>query len=348
MSHSNEFGSRMRRAFAYRWCLLAYPPEYRAEHGDDILATIAYSHGDDSRPSVRECSALVSGGVRRRTADASSQGSFRALLSALRGAAMILLLFNAAVEITGLVHHWTAPTVAIPQLWGAIYLGAPNGEGVSALMWAGAILSVFAVGLLGAGFRRWSGFALLASGACVAGAADWLTGLGVHNTTLQAWGGVPFAAAFGNGGVPLRTVDLSLATTLLVPAALLMVLPPRRKFTASRRSGLVTSSAALLALVLGSVFIPWLGQNPGWALVVGVVAASALAPVDGRISLVASAVVLIYLPLLTRVPHSVDGLLPMSSAPWVPEILIGAVILAAWGWFWTDRRRAHPPAHFAN
>ena len=79
-----------------------------------------------------------------------------------------------------------------------------------------------------------------------------------------------------------------------------------------------------------------------------VVAAAALAPVDGRISLVASVVVLIYLPLLTRVPHSVDGFLPMTGAPWVPEILIGGIILAAWGWFWADRRRAHPPAHFAN
>jgi hypothetical protein len=165
---------------------------------------------------------------------------------------------------------------------------------------------------------------------------------------LQAWGGVPFAAAFGSGGLSFRAVDFSLATTLLAPAVLLMVLPASRNAAASRRPGLVTACGALVVLVLGSVLIPWLGQNPGCALVLGVVAASVLAPVDGRISLVARAVVLIYLPLLTRVPHSVDGLLPMSGTPWVPEVLIGTVILATWGWFWTDRRRVHPPAHIAN
>jgi hypothetical protein len=333
----------------YRWCLTAYPPKYRSEHGEDILATIKDAHGDQSRASLLECTALIVGGVRRRAAEAAADGPVKALFSALRGAAVILLLSNAAVEITGIVHHWTAPRVPIPHLWVAIYLGTPNGEGIGALMWAGAILSVFAVALLGAGFRRWSGFALLASGVSVAGAADWLTRLGVHNyTMLQAWGGVPFTAAFDSGGLSFQAVDFSLASTLLAPAALLMVLPASRNRVAYRRRGIVTACVALVVLVLGSVFIPWLGQNPGLALVVGVVAASALAPVDGRISLVASAVVLVYLPLLTRAPHSEDGLLPMSGAPWVPEILIIAVILAAWGWFWTDRRRAHPPAHLAN
>ena len=333
----------------YRWCLTSYPPKYRSEHGDDILATIKDARGGQSRASLRECAALIVGGVRRRAAEAAADGPVKALFSALRGTAMILLLYNAAVEITGILHHWTAPKVEIPSLWVAIYLGTPNGHGVGALMWAGVILSVFAVALLGVGFRRWSGFALLASGACVAGAADWLTRLGVHNNTmLQAWGGVPFTAAFDSGGLLFRAVDFSLATTLLAPAVLLVVLPASRNTVASRRRGLVTACVALVALVLGSVLIPSLGRNPGLALVLGVVAASAFAPVDGRISLVASAVVLIYLPLLTRVPRSVDGLLPMSSAPWVPEILIGAVILAAWGWFWTDRCRAHPPAHLAS
>ena len=327
----------------YRSCLAAYPPKYRSEHGEDILATIRDAHGDRNGVSLRECAALIAGGVQRRAAEAAADGPVKALFSALRGAAMILLLFNAATEITGIVHHWTAPMGQIPHLWGAIYLGTPNGEGIGALMWAGAILSVFAVALLGAGFRRWSGFALLASGACVAGTADWLTGLGVHNyRVLQAWGGVPFTAAFGSGGLSFQVVDFSLATTLLAPAVLLLVLPASRNVASSRRPGLITTCVALVVLVLGSVLIPWLGQNPGCALVLGVVAASVLAPVDGRISLVASAVVLIYLPLLTRVPHSVDGLLPMSGTTWAPEILIGAVILATWGWFWTDRHRVHP------
>ena len=115
----------------YRWCLTAYPPKYRSEHGEDILATIKDAHRDQSRASLRECAALIVGGVRRRAADAAVDGPVKALFSALRGAAMILLLFNAAVEITGLVHHWTAPMVEIPTFWQAIYLGTPNGEGIA-------------------------------------------------------------------------------------------------------------------------------------------------------------------------------------------------------------------------
>ena len=220
----------------YRWCLTAYPPKYRSEHGEDILATIKDAQGGQSRASLRECAALIAGGVQRRAAEAAADGPVKALFSALRGAAMILLLFNAVVEISGIVHHWTAPRVQWPSLWQSGYMGTPNGEGIGALMWAGAILSLLAVALLGAGFRRWSGFALLANGVCVAGAADWLTGLGVHNTMLQAWGGVPFTAAFSSGGLSFQVVDFSLATTLLAPAVLLMILPASQNRATSRTS----------------------------------------------------------------------------------------------------------------
>ena len=105
----------------YRWCLTSYPPKYRSEHGDDILATIKDARGGQSRASLRECAALIVGGVRRRAAEAAADGPVKALFSALRGTAMILLLYNAAVEITGILHHWTAPKVEIPSLWVAIY-----------------------------------------------------------------------------------------------------------------------------------------------------------------------------------------------------------------------------------
>ena len=97
-----------------------------------------------------------------------------------------------------------------------------------------------------------------------------------------------------------------------------------------------------------SVLIPWLGQNPGLTLLVVIVATSVFAAIDGRISLAASAVLLTDLPLLIRALQSAD-ILPAtaSNTPWIPTILIGAVTLAAWGWFWTERR-AHAPAHLAN
>lgn len=151
MSSPTEHVSSARGTAAYRWCLMAYPPQYRSEHGEDILATLEDAHARDSRLSAGECAALVVGGLRRRSADARSRGSASAVLSALRGAATILLLANASVEITGLVHRWTAPghVVAIQQ--------GPNGQGICAFMWVAVALSVVAVGLLGAGLRRWSG-----------------------------------------------------------------------------------------------------------------------------------------------------------------------------------------------
>jgi hypothetical protein len=218
-------------------------------------------------------------------------------------------------------------------------------------MWLAALLSVAAVGLLGAGRRRWSGLVLLASGFFIAAAANWLTPLAVHNTTdLFVCGGIPFAAAFGNGSISsLGNVDFSLGVTLLVPAALLMFLPSRHVAGVSLVRGLALAFGTLIALVVLSVVIPWLGQNPGLALLIGISSTSVFAPIDGRISLAASAIMVVDLPLLARALQSAD-ILPQTSAntPWIPTILIAAVILAAWGLLWTERRRAHPPAHLAN
>jgi len=223
--------------------------------------------------------------------------------------------------------------------------------GVSAFMWVAALLSVAAVGLLGAGRRRWSGLTLLASGFFIAAAANWLTPLGVHNTTdLFVCGAVPFSAAFGDGSISsLGNVDFSLGVTLLVPAALLMFLPSRRVAGVSLVRGLALAFGALIALVVLSAVIPWLGQNPGLALLIGISGASVFAPIDGRISLAASAIMLVDLPLLTRALWSAN-ILPQTSSdtPWIPTVLIAAVILAAWGWLWTGRRRAHLPANLVN
>ena len=147
----------------------------------------------------------------------------------------------------------------------------------------------------------------------------------------------------------LGNVDFSLGVTLLVPAALLMFLPSRRVAGVSLVRGLALAFGTLIVLVVLSVVIPWLGQNPGLALLIGISGASVFAPIDGRNSLAASAIMLVDLPLLMRALWSANILPPTSAnTPWIPIILIAAVILAAWGWLWTERRRAHPPAHLAD
>jgi hypothetical protein len=117
----------------------------------------------------------------------------------------------------------------------------------------------------------------------------------------------------------LGNVDFSLGVTLLVPAALLMFLPSRRVAGVSLVRGLALAFGTLIVLVVLSVVIPWLGQNPGLALLIGISGASVFAPIDGRISLAASAIMLVDLPLLMRALWSANILPPFRQHSLDPD-----------------------------
>ncbi|MEV5747657.1 hypothetical protein AB0L00_07535 [Actinoallomurus sp. NPDC052308] len=60
-------GARTGRAESwYRRLLRAYPPAYRAAHGEEIVGTLLEVSAGDGRPSVRECAGLVTGGLAAR------------------------------------------------------------------------------------------------------------------------------------------------------------------------------------------------------------------------------------------------------------------------------------------
>jgi hypothetical protein len=123
---------------AYRLCLRAYPDGYRAEHGDEILATICDSREGERRPSLRECAALLRGGLRRRSTDGCGRGVVQAVLSSLRGAAASLLVIECAL------------------IFGDSTLGRWWYRGP-------CVIVVLAVGTLAGGMRRLAGALLLAA-----------------------------------------------------------------------------------------------------------------------------------------------------------------------------------------
>jgi hypothetical protein len=123
---------------AYRLCLRAYPDAYRTEHGDEILATICDSRVGERHPSLRECAALLRGGLQRRSSEGCGRGIVAAVLSSFRGASAALLV----IECVLIFRLSTQSKLS--------YLGP-------------CVLALFAVGALAGGMRRLAGAGLLAA-----------------------------------------------------------------------------------------------------------------------------------------------------------------------------------------
>jgi hypothetical protein len=331
------------------------------KHGSELLATISDAQGDRRRPSASESIGLLAGGLRRRSMEACAGGPIRGTWSALRGIAAASLLWNAIVQVVGLEHlrrGWV--TRATAHLAGGLtvdpgfLLTSRHELGNVAVaqvtpglwQWSAIALAVLAVAVLAAGFWRLAGGVLLASGLCAAGASNWLTGLGIRNPLgwWTAWGGIPFVSNYG-GDVTYtsRLVDPSIAATVVIPALLLLALPHR---DGAGRQGWAHVSgwlAALAALILAFVTIPWLWQDPGAALLGAVVVAGvALGRLDGRIAVAAGALVMIDLGLLQRawqwtaIGNGQGPGIWLSNGdritiPWIPALTLVAVLLAVWG-----------------
>ncbi|GAA4608418.1 hypothetical protein GCM10023195_32960 [Actinoallomurus liliacearum] len=57
----------------YRRLLRAYPPAYRAAHGEEIVGTLLEVSAGKGRPSIRECAGLVAGGLAARLRERAAQ-----------------------------------------------------------------------------------------------------------------------------------------------------------------------------------------------------------------------------------------------------------------------------------
>jgi hypothetical protein len=89
----------------YRALLRAYPPQYRAEHGEEIMDTLAQATpAERSWPVWREARALLVGGLRLRALTAGDNSSRGLVLDGLHIGATLLVAANAAgavLAVTG-------------------------------------------------------------------------------------------------------------------------------------------------------------------------------------------------------------------------------------------------------
>jgi hypothetical protein len=95
---------------AFRIGVHAYPPEYRAARGDEIMATLMDSRGDGHVSPLREFVALVVDGSRRRLGLRPVSG-VAAWRSGARLAAFLLAFLTTAVALLGVIQERRNPTI---------------------------------------------------------------------------------------------------------------------------------------------------------------------------------------------------------------------------------------------
>jgi hypothetical protein len=120
-----------------RRLLRAYPADYRAERGDEIIDTLIEAHPDRTRPTVRDAVALVAGGLRVR----ATENRRLPLRTNLR----LAVLFGATAVLV------------MPEVWFVSSLLFDHGYRHAAVFMVGALIAI-AVAVVSAwlGQTRWT------------------------------------------------------------------------------------------------------------------------------------------------------------------------------------------------
>jgi hypothetical protein len=293
---------------AYGLCLQAYPHSYQAEHGPEILATLADLQGAGAF-SPREASALLFGGFRQRAGEAHAGGSAQAGLSALRGSLVAVSVFTLLNLLFALPAAFWEAGVLQPAGW----TGAPS---LVRVMVATGVLAGVLVGsaTLAAGRRRVAGLAVL--GAAV------LTSVSVH----AAGGPVMNAGMLAAGG--------------------LVVLGSSRRSTAGRRrhavagAGIAATVSAILVANVAVAPLTWMSLHQSWLAAGAVGMGMVLAPLDGRLALGAAAAAAVEQAWTGGLGTELKslGLHTLLSQADAAAVLVLALAGALWGCFWVLRR----------
>ena len=130
----------------YHALLRAYPPAYRAEHGEEILATLEQtSPAGRSWPVWREARALLFGGLRLRALTAGGHSSRGLMLDGLHLGATLLVAANAALAVLAVTNGSAQGGAALADLaWVLAFAGMVRGGRTlpTALVAAAALLSI--------------------------------------------------------------------------------------------------------------------------------------------------------------------------------------------------------------
>jgi hypothetical protein len=93
----------------YRWLLLAYPPDYRASHGEEIIGTLLEAASPTQRfPSGREATGLLLGGLRTRARQAAAASPPRLWSDGLHLGVLLIVLANLSQALDLGWGPWTA------------------------------------------------------------------------------------------------------------------------------------------------------------------------------------------------------------------------------------------------
>jgi hypothetical protein len=119
----NELEQRNRLERRYRRLLLAYPADYRAERGDELVDTYLDTIGPDrSRPSPQDTVDLLVGGVRQhlraRRASGFTGGVSIAAVLALATGSMLATIWLLAVEFTPMLDDY--PPVGLSRVFQSV------------------------------------------------------------------------------------------------------------------------------------------------------------------------------------------------------------------------------------
>jgi hypothetical protein len=250
---------------ADRVALRTYPPAFRRERGDEILATLAESGG---RVAAREVLGLLAGGLRERGAADRRAGFRGTAAAAARLAALVLLLLEALVSLAEVAQraaaHWRVGA------WASAGGSAPLGR---------HDLAVLAAGLL-----PLAASALLCRGRSLAAATLAATGVALLATGAF---GLPAEVALGARGLAsLHALEIAWLVGCAVPAVL--------AYAAHREPAVRMSPAWLAAPVVVALAAPWFWVTSltFWPLGTLVVVLFGLAPLRPALGLAAALVTL--------------------------------------------------------
>jgi hypothetical protein len=148
----------------YTWLLLAYPPAYRAERGEEILTALLDEAEPGQRfPSLHQAVALLLGGVEQRAKAAAAAGPSRLWFDGLHLGVLLLVLVNladaapmrwvpawivlSALTALATLRAWSGLALAAATL-GALQVSRPLLPGSG---WLGQVVPFY-----GPGYGNWS------------------------------------------------------------------------------------------------------------------------------------------------------------------------------------------------
>jgi hypothetical protein len=320
----------------YRAALVAYPPDYRAARGDEVLGTLLEATAGRRLPDVREVGALLADGCRRRVL-ASVTPAHGALRAGAAWAAVALAILTAAVASVGILREDHLAASLPPALAPHLHV---LGVAVSPWFAAFAITAVGALVALAASARR------TALAVSVAGAL------------LQVWEaafgpGAGFPGAHGHFAVYAWTNVSTLprepwhwlVPSLLLPMCILLAGSP----TAARTGVRAARVAAALVLTAGlTVATDHLyGGVAGLAVVLVPLLAVAVAvsPLDPRPAFACVALLTTALPLAWTYIHADSTTPAAGDLAVVAGIALGIVAFAAAGAASARGLRGPAPPH---